>query len=92
MRFLILMLFASSVAAETFVVEPIQYDIPESKWGKAIERSNKGKCSEPMALMEVCPSKASLAFDQRITAYKKQLLLAKAAKSKVDKKKVAKHA
>ena len=38
------------------VIEPIEYDLPESKWPKYKPREYAGKCKEPMALMETCES------------------------------------
>ena len=91
MRYLLLFLLAGSVMAEDFVVEPIQYDIPESKWGKAEWYATKGKCTDPMNLYEVCRSKAALAFEKKVADYKKKVALAAAEKVKKPKTKVTKH-
>jgi hypothetical protein len=88
MRYLILFLLAGSVMAEDFKVDPIQYDIPPSKWVPAARwYMSKGHCTDPMNLFDVCPSKGALLFQQKVADYKKKV----AVKSKPIKK-VSKHA
>lgn len=82
MRYLILFLLAGSVMAADFEVDPIQYDIPESKWGKAEWRVYKGHCTDPTNLFDVCPSKGALLFQQKVADYKKKVALAAAEKAK----------
>jgi hypothetical protein len=83
MKYLILFLLAGSVMAEDFKVDPIQYDIPPSKWVPAARwYANKGQCTDPMNLFEVCPSKGALLFQQKVADYKKKVALAAAAKAK----------
>ena len=99
MRYLMLFLLVGSAMAEDFKVEPIQYDIPESKWGKAEWYVTKGHCTDPMNLLERCPSKGALLFQQKVADYKKKVALAVVAKAKTVAvkakpvtKKVTKHA
>lgn len=82
MRYLILFLLAGSVMAEDFVVEPIQYDIPPSKWLPAARWYTSNKCTDPMNLFEVCPSKGALLFNQKVADYKKKVALAVVEKTK----------
>lgn len=83
MRYLILFLLAGSVMAEEFAVEPIQYDIPPSKWLPAARwYDGKGHCTDPMNLFDVCPSKGALLFNQKVADYKKKVALAAADKAK----------
>lgn len=83
MRYLILFLLAGSVMAEDFAVEPIKYDIPQSKWVPAARwYTSNGKCTDPMNLFEVCPSKGALLFNQKVADYKKKVALAAAEKAK----------
>jgi hypothetical protein len=83
MRYVILFLLAGSVMAEDFKVDPIQYDIPASKWVPAARwYESKGHCTDPMNLFEVCQSKGALLFHQKVADYKKKVALAAAAKSK----------
>lgn len=92
MRYLILFLLAGSVMAEDFVVEPIQYDIPPSKWVPAARwYDGKGHCTDPMNLFDVCPSKGALLFNQKVADYKKKAKAAVKVKAKVAKS-VPKHA
>jgi hypothetical protein len=75
--------------AEDFAVEPIQYDIPPSKWVPAARWYTSNKCTDPMNLFEVCPSKGALLFNQKVAEYKKKVALAAAEKAKaVEKAKV----
>lgn len=89
MRYLLLFLMVGSVMAEDFKVEPIQYDIPESKWSKARWYENKGHCTDPMNLFDVCPNKGSLLFQKKVADHKQKLLL---AKTKVNVKPITKNA
>ena len=83
MRYLILFLLAGSVIAEDFKVEPIQYDIPPSKWVPAARwYESKGHCTDPMNLFDVCPSKGALLFQQKVADYKKKVALAATEKAK----------
>jgi len=90
MRYLILFLLAGSVMAEDLKVEPIQYDIPPAKWVPAARwYVNKGHCTDPMNLFEVCPSKGALLFHQKVADYKKKVSLAAAEKAAAKEKTVA---
>ena len=44
------------------VIEPIQYDLPESKWGKPTIYYT-AKCQNPASLLETCKSPAQLKFE-----------------------------
>jgi hypothetical protein len=46
------------------VIAPIDYDLPESKWGKATIRKTNGKCTEAVAIMEVCKSPLQLKYER----------------------------
>ena len=52
------------------VIEPMHYDLPESKWPKYIPVVYAGKCKEPMALMETCKSPLHLKFERLNTMLK----------------------
>jgi len=52
------------------IIAPIEDDIPKSKQGKAIIRKNSGKCTEPVALMEVCKSPLQLKYERFRTTLK----------------------
>lgn len=84
MRYLLLFLMVGSVMAEDFKVDPIQYDIPESKWGPPAHWYNSnGHCTDPMNLFNVCPSKGALLFAKKIADYNKKLAELKAKKNMV---------
>jgi hypothetical protein len=90
MKYLILFLLAGSVMAEDFKVDPIQYDIPASKWVPAARwYESKGHCTDPMNLFDVCPSKGALLFQQKVADYKKKVALAATEKASVKSKAVA---
>jgi hypothetical protein len=46
------------------IIAPIEDDIPKSKQGKATIRKTSGKCTEPVALMEVCKSPLQLKYER----------------------------
>jgi hypothetical protein len=46
------------------VIVPIEDDIPKSKQGKATIRKTKGKCTEAVAIMEVCKSPLQLKYER----------------------------
>jgi hypothetical protein len=46
------------------VIEPMHYDLSESKWSKANLYKTAGKCTEPAALMEVCKSPLRLKYEK----------------------------
>ena len=45
------------------VIAPIEYDLPESKWGKPVFYQTSEKCQTPMNLMEQCKSERLLKFE-----------------------------
>ena len=46
------------------VIEPMHYDLPESKWVKYTPSKYAGKCKEPVALMETCKSPLQLKYER----------------------------
>jgi hypothetical protein len=52
------------------VIAPIEYDLPESKWGKPDFYQTTGKCQMPMHLMEQCKSPLRLKYERLQNALK----------------------
>jgi hypothetical protein len=68
------------------VIEPMHYDILESKRSNANLYATAGKCTEPAAIMEVCKSPLQLKYEKFQTklkakaAAKRKLILEKGKK------------
>lgn len=63
-----LLMLSMNALAEEIHYPPIEYDIPESKWGKAVVYTTT-KCNNPMNLFELCKSKRLIAAETKIKLF-----------------------
>jgi hypothetical protein len=63
---------ANPVQSLPATIDPIKYDIPESKWEKVKPRTYPGRCKDPVALFEVCESPQQRRYQLLLAELKKQ--------------------